>query len=82
MEQSVLLIAVYVLYLSFVGYVYGRQRRWAGAAGWAMVVGGLLLAFGGAGDAFPWAGLVWSFIAGAGVILMVMEIALRRRRDP
>ena len=50
--------------------------------GWDLFVLGLLLAFGGAGDAFAWAGLLWSALAAAGLLLIVMDVfELRRRRQ-
>jgi hypothetical protein len=81
-ELTILLGAYAVLYLPLTGYLYGRQRRWVGMFGWDLLVLGLLLAFGGAGDAFAWAGLLWSFVAAAGVLLIVMDVfEMRRRRE-
>jgi len=78
----ILLIAWAVVYVPLTGYLYGRQRRWLGMLGWDIFVLGLLLAFGGAGDAFAWAGLLWSAIAAAGLLLIVMDVfELRRRRE-
>jgi hypothetical protein len=73
-EPSTALGAIYLfIYLPLVGWLYGRQRRWYGLAGWALVMGGLLLAFGGAGDRFAWGGLFWLFIAAFGVLLLAMD---------
>jgi hypothetical protein len=81
MSQSTVLIVVYVLlYLPLLGYLYGRQRRWAGLLGWALLVGGLLLALGGAGDAFAWAGLLWTFVSASGGILIAMDLVEARYR--
>jgi hypothetical protein len=79
-ELTILILAYAVLYLPLTAYLYGRQRRWLGMLGWDLLVLGLLLAFGGAGDAFAWAGLLWTFIAAAGVLLLVMDVFEMRRR--
>jgi hypothetical protein len=75
---TTLLIAAYVLYALVILVVYGRQRRWSGAFGWPLLVGGAALAFGGAGDWFAWGGLLWSFIAAFGVLLIVSDVYLTR----
>lgn len=82
MSGLLILLAGWALvYVPLTGYLYGRQRRWIGMIGWDLFVLGLLLAFGGAGDAFAWAGLLWSAIAAAGLLLIVMDVVeLRRRR--
>lgn len=81
MSQSLLLIALYaVVYVPLIGYVYGRQGRWLGAAGWALLMGGVLLAIGGAGDLFPWAGLLWACVAGFGVLTVIMDVLEVRKR--
>ncbi|HUG15106.1 MAG TPA: hypothetical protein VMM78_08805 [Thermomicrobiales bacterium] len=80
-SQALLLAIMYVgLCLPLIGYAYGRQRRWLGAAGWALLMGGLLLAFGGGGDLFAWAGLLWSSLAAFGGLMVVMDVAEARRR--
>lgn len=74
-----ILLAVYaLLYLPLTGYLYGRQRRWLGMLGWDLLVLGLLLAFGGAGDAFAWAGLLWTAVAAAGLLLIVSDVVAMR----
>jgi len=80
-ELTILLGAYAVLYLPLTTYLYGRQRRWTGMIGWDLLVLGLLLAFGGAGDAFAWAGLLWAFIAASGLLLIVMDVFEMRRRE-
>lgn len=60
--------------------LYGRQRRWSAAIGWPLLVGGALLATGGAGDWFPWAGLLWSFVAAFGLLLVGSDVYLTRSR--
>lgn len=77
---AIVLIAFLVLYLGFVGYLYGRQRRWLGFLGWAMFMTGALLAFSGGGEAFPWAGLLWAFIGLFGLITVAVDVAAVRRR--
>lgn len=84
-DTTTLLIAAYAVYLAVIAYVYGRQRRWSGLAGWALLIGGAMLAVGGAGDWFAWGGLLWSFIAAFGLLLVVSDlyanrVAGRRRR--
>ena len=79
-ELTILLGAWALLYVPLTGYLYGRQRRWSGMLGWDLLVLGLLLAFGGAGDAFAWAGLLWSAIAAAGLLLIVTDVVEMRRR--
>ncbi len=79
---SIALTVLLLLYLGFIGYLYGRQRRWLGLLGWALFMIGMLLAFGGAGDAFPWAGLLWTFIGLFGIIMVIVDVAaVRRNRD-
>jgi hypothetical protein len=77
---TILLVAWAVAYLPLTAYLYGRQRRWFGMLGWDVLVLGLLLAFGGAGDAFAWAGLLWSAVAAAGLLLIAMDVLEMRRR--
>jgi hypothetical protein len=79
-ELTILLAAWALFYLPLTAYLYGRQRRWSGMLGWDLFVLGLLLAFGGAGDAFAWAGLLWSAIAAAGLLLIVTDVVEMRRR--
>lgn len=84
MDTSLLIGGLFVLvYLPVIGFVYGRQHRWFGAAGWGVLMAGILLALGGAGDAFAWAGLLWMFLAGAGIVMIAIDVAevrkLRRR---
>jgi hypothetical protein len=83
-ELAILLTFYVLIYLPLTGYLYGRQRRWYGMLGWDLLVLGLLLAFGGAGDAFAWAGLLWAFVAATGVLMLVIDVAelrSRRKRD-
>lgn len=81
MDASTLLLAVFALgYLAVVGWAYGRRGRWFGAAGWAVLMAGLLLALGGGGDLFAWAGLLWSMLALFGLLIVAIDIAETRRR--
>ena len=73
------LLTLLLLYLAFVGYLYGRQGRWLGLLGWATFMIGMLLAFGGAGDTFPWAGLLWSVIGLFGLVMVAVDVAAVRR---
>lgn len=59
--------------------VYARQRRWYGAFGWTLLLGGqVFLALGG-GDWFAWGGLAGLFVSGFGIVMIVMDLVLRRR---
>lgn len=79
-DQLTLLLGVYaLLYLPLTGYLYGRQRRWLGMIGWDLLVLGLLLAFGGGGNAFAWAGLLWAAVAVGGLLMVVADIVAMRR---
>jgi hypothetical protein len=78
MSITTVLAALYALYaLAFLA-LYGRQRRWSGAFGWPLLIGGALLAFGGAGSWFAWGGLLWSFVAAFGLLLVLSDIYLNR----
>ncbi len=77
---TILLGAWALFYLPLTGYLYGRQRRWAGMLGWDLLVLGLLLAFGGAGDAFAWAALLWTGVAATGLLLILIDVVEMRRR--
>lgn len=83
MSATTILLATFLaLYLLFTAYLYGRQRRWLGFAGWAIFMIGMLLAFGGGGDAFPWAGLLWACLGLFGIIMVAVDVAtVRRGRD-
>lgn len=69
-----------VFYVPLVLWLYGRRGRWTAAAGWLLVTGGALLLLGGGGDAFAWAGLLWSALIAFGVLLLAMDIAMLRQR--
>ena len=80
MSTSLAIGALFVLlYLPAIGYVYGRQRRWFGLAGWALLMAGVLLVLGGAGDTFAWAALVWLFVAGVGLVMIAIDVVEMRR---
>lgn len=78
-RTTITLIALLFAYLGLVSYLYGRQRRWLGLLGWATFMIGMLLAFGGAGDTFPWAGLLWSVIGLFGLVMVAVDVAAVRR---
>lgn len=81
MSQTWLFIIIYaVIYLPLIGYVYGRQGRWLGVGGWALLMAGVLLATGGGGDLFPWAGLLWASVAAFGGLMIVMDVLEVRKR--
>jgi hypothetical protein len=63
-----------------IAYAYGRQRRWLGAGGWALLMGGMLLAIAGGGGLFPWAGLLWATVAAFGGLMIVMDVVEARKR--
>ncbi len=69
-----------VFYVPLVLWLYGRRGRWTAAAGWLLVTGGALLLLGGGGDAFAWAGLLWTAAVAFGVLLLVMDIVTLRQR--
>lgn len=78
---EIALALFFVAYLALIAWLYGRQQRWFGATGWGLLLGGSLLAFGGGGDLFPWAGLLWAFVALGGMLCLGVDIfALRQRR--
>jgi hypothetical protein len=80
-SQSWLTAIVYaVIFLPLVAYMYGRQGRWLGAGGWALLMAGVLLAVGGGGDLFPWAGLLWACLAAFGALMVAMDVLEVRRR--
>lgn len=83
MSASTLVLATFVVfYVLFTAYIYGRQRRWLGFLGWVTFMIGMLLAFGGGGDAFPWAGLLWACVSLFGIIMVAVDVAtVRRGRD-
>jgi hypothetical protein len=74
------LLAAYIAYALAMLVVYGRQRRWSGAFGWPLLVGGAALALGGAGDWFAWGGLLWSCVAAFGLLLIGSDVYLTRLR--
>lgn len=57
-----------------IGYFYGRQRRWTGAAGWLLLLGSQVLLQAGAGEWFAWGGLLWLGVSGVGLILIVIDM--------
>jgi hypothetical protein len=79
-NATTLLVGAYIVYAAALLLVYGRQRRWSGAFGWPLLVGGAALALGGAGDWFAWGGLLWSCVAAFGLLLIVSDVYLTRVR--
>jgi hypothetical protein len=79
--QLIIGVLFLVVYVPLVVWLYGRRGRWTAASGWLLLMGGALLVLGGEGDAFPWAGLLWTGVATFGVLLLAMDrVALRKRR--
>lgn len=77
---SLAIAGLYAVALVAIGIVYGRQRRWHGLAGWALLFGGqVFLAFGG-GDAIDWGGLLGIFVSTFGLLLVIFDIVTRRWR--
>ena len=72
------MIGFMAIYSIFVSVLYGRQSRWSAAIGWILLVGGIVALSTGLGHAFPWGGLAFIFLAAAGVLLLLLEIASRR----
>ena len=76
------LIAFMAIYVLFVGILYGKQRRWWGACGWILLVGGVVALSAGLGDAFAWGGLAFIGVSAAGGLCIVIDVASRRREGP
>ena len=69
-----------VVVIPFIGYFYGRQGRWIGAAGWFLLLGGQVMLQAGAGDWFAWGGLLWLGVSAFGFLLVIMDTVENRRR--
>lgn len=79
MTAQVAVVALFALCAAVLLVVYARRRRWYGALGWVMLLGGqVFLALGG-GELFAWGGLAGLFVSAFGALLVVMDIALQRR---
>lgn len=80
MDAWVIIVAVYALvFLPAIGVAYGRQRRWRGAVGWALLIGGQVFLATGGGELFAWAGLVGLVISGLGLLWVIVDFYTRRR---
>lgn len=74
------LLIFLALYVPIVVYLYGRQGRWYGAAGWSLLVAGVA-GFGlGASRSFAWGGLFFGAVGAMGALLIVVDVAARARR--
>jgi prepilin signal peptidase PulO-like enzyme (type II secretory pathway) len=62
-----------------IGYFYGQQRRWTGAAGWFLLLGGQVMLQAGAGEWFAWAGLFWLGVSAFGLVLVVLDMFTSQR---
>ena len=63
-----------VVIIPLIGYFYGRQRRWTGAGGWFLLLGGQVMLQAGAGEWFAWGGLLWLAVSGFGLVLVVIDM--------
>ena len=72
------LIGFMAIYALFFGVLYGKQRRWWGASGWILLVGGIAALSAGLGDAFAWAGLAFIGVSAVGALCIVIDLASRR----
>lgn len=78
---TVMLLIYAVVVVPLLGWTYLRQRRVSGFLGWSIMILGLLLLLGGAGEDIPWRGLLWTFVTFAGFLLVLFDIVgLRARR--
>lgn len=82
MDAWIIIVALYALiFLPVIGYVYGRQGRWRGALGWALLVGGQVFLATGGGKWFAWGGLVGFVVSGLGLLWVIVDLyTLRRAR--
>ncbi|HVB64553.1 MAG TPA: hypothetical protein VNE17_07465 [Nitrolancea sp.] len=74
------LVGFMAVYALFVGILYGRQRRWWGASGWVLLVGGIVALSAGLGDAFAWGGLAFIGVSAVGGLCIALDLAARRER--
>lgn len=80
MDAWIIVAALYALvFLPAIAYAYGRQRRWRGAFGWALLVGGQVFLAAGGGSLFAWGGLLGLFISGCGLLLVLLDLYTQRR---
>lgn len=68
-----------LLIVPLIGYFYGRQGRWTGAAGWFLLLGGQVMLQAGAGEWFAWGGLFWLGVSSFGLLMVVMDMFMYRR---
>lgn len=67
-----------VVIVPLIGYFYGRQGRWTGAAGWFFLLGGQVVMQAGGGEWFAWGGLLWLAVSAFGFILVIMDMFANR----
>lgn len=77
--QIVPVVLFVLLIVPLLGYFYGRQRRWTGAAGWFLLLGGQVVLQAGGGGWFAWGGLFWLAVSAFGMIPVVMDMFQNRR---
>lgn len=79
MDDLRLLLIIYaVLVVPTIGWTYLRQRRVSGFLGWSIMILGLLLLLGGGADAVDWGGLLWTFVAFFGGLLIITDLLHQR----
>lgn len=80
LDAWIVVAALYVVvFLPAIGYAYGRQRRWRGACGWALLVGGQVFLAAGGGSLFAWGGLLGFLVSGCGLLLVLFDLYTQRR---
>ena len=77
--QIVPVVLFVLLIVPLIGYFYGRQGRWTGAAGWFLLLGGQVVLQAGGGEWFAWGGLLWLGVSGFGLVLVVMDMFTNQR---
>jgi hypothetical protein len=76
---QLVLIGFMAVYVLFIGVLYGKQRRWWGAWGWILIVGGIVALSAGLGDSFAWGGLAFIGVSAVGALCLAFDLASRRR---
>ncbi len=81
MSSTVVMLLIHALIVvPLLGWTYLRQRRVSGFLGWSIMIAGLLVLLSGGGEDIPWRGLLWTFVAFAGLLLVLFDIAALRAR--
>ncbi len=69
-----------VVIIPLIAYFYGRQRRWLGAVGWFLLLGGQVVLQAGGGEWFAWGGLLWLAVSAFGFVLVIMDMFASRKQ--